>query len=385
MVSLQSVRDFSPLVAGKLWRDRLVPRSPPTSPPVPKKSRHLHDTENALIPTTGFMSAESPQHSMIAAPVNLSAGFAQPVESTLAPPSDKTTGFRDSTDSGNSGFHRNERGVLLNTTSVDCDRDLKQRQWAEQLTADPCLRLKAAAYRGDAPYTNARFVPIKQAMRMGLQDPESMCSVLEQCFSMLSYKEKPQGNHEKLLHDHQQAVEALRKEYKQASSKLRKDHKLECEKLKEQSAKKLASEKKAQEHALEDLQRKHKHDLEQAMRAVKVVEQTATEIKHARMCEHVVMAHQLLVSTESMDQCDVSARTQVKLLFDNLAGAILTGRLSTTGLALLHMADTCHNLNKDGSSGIRFCDQVMAVCQAASQQESAPLELVINKCLLVKI
>jgi hypothetical protein len=364
MVSLPSVTDFSPRFAGKLWRDLPVPRSPPSSPPVSKKSRHNHDTEDALIQTTGFMSAESTQHSMIAAPVNQSAGFTEPVESALAPPGDRSTGFRESGDC----LHASEHEDSQNTTIVDCARDLEQRRWAEQLTTDPCLRLKAAAYRGDTPHTHAKFVSVKQAMRMGLQDPETMCAVLEQCFSMLSCKEQPQGDHEKLKQDHRQEVEALREEHKQGSSTLRKDHKQACEKLKEQSAKKLVSEKKAQERALEDLQRKHKHDLEQAMCAVrvKVVEQTATEIKHARMCEQVLMAHQLLVSTESMDQ---SARTQVKHLFDNLAGAILTSRLSTTGLALLHMADTCHNLNKDGSSGIRFCDQVMAAFHAASQKK----------------
>jgi hypothetical protein len=179
----------------------------------------------------------------------------------------------------------NEEEALQVATIVDGHCDSKQLQWDAQLMADPCLRLKAAAYSGDTPHTHAKFVSTKQAMKMGLQDPEMICSVLEQCFKKLSCMGKIQEGADRLQQEHQKEVAALRQELNQGLTRLRKEQK--------QSADKLKLQQKTQERALESLQRKHKYELEQATSAEKPIEQSPEEIKHARMCEKVCQAHPL--------------------------------------------------------------------------------------------
>jgi hypothetical protein len=49
-----------------------------------------------------------------------------------------------------------------------------------------------------------------------------------------------------------------------------------------------------------------------------------------------------------------------------------SGRLGAQSVALYHIADTAHNLNKDGSAGIRWSVPVRQLVGNATQQQSAP-------------
>jgi hypothetical protein len=112
-----------------------------------------------------------------------------------------------------------EENARQDTTIVEDHRNAEQLQWDAQLMEDPCMRLKAAAYSGDTPRTHAKFVSTKQAMKSGLQDPDMMFSVLEQCFKKLSFMEKTHEGPDRLQLEKE--VVALRLELNQSLTLLR--------------------------------------------------------------------------------------------------------------------------------------------------------------------